>query len=179
MSVISKMSIHEVQEIGGNHVATFHCVYDNTLSESENEDVRFTKASPYGSGSMTIEAGPVFPDAWLTPYSGNQVYFLFNDRGDVPSFDGCLFAAEVTCQEIIDQGYTKQVEIKGYWKIDEDCPIPAEKRLGQKNFTFSLKMGIDNDAASVQFKPTRRYWLTIYDASQYTLSEVLHIARSQ
>ena len=180
MSVIAKMNITHVKELGGNYVFTFHSTYDNDLSQPDNEDVRFTKATPYGSGEMTVEVGPVLPPAWTEKeYPHEATYFLFNDRGDIPSFDGCVLAAEVVCHETIDQGYTKQAQINGYWTLSDDSEIPLEKRMGKKKITFSLKMGIDNEAASMQFKPTKRYWLTIYDAKEYTLKQVLSIARSK
>ncbi len=182
MAVIAKMTISEVKRFDKNLQVNLSCVYDGTLANAENEDVRFTKASPYGNASVTIEEGPVLPNweekvegRWLMPKS---VYILFHAKGDVPSFDGCIFALEAVCHTIIDQGYTKQVEMCGAYTMPEDLPIPVEKRIGKKSQTFTLKMGIDNANAVVQFRPTSTYWLTFYEAEKYTLDEVLALARA-
>lgn len=157
----------------GSFSINLSCVYDSTLAGEENENVRFTKASPYGSGEMTIAAGPQLPEAWLEKKWSN-VYLIFHAKGDVPSFDECICALTVGCQAIIDQGYTKQIELVGLINGDIEA-IPEEKRIG-KGQKFFAKLGIDNPGAYEQFRPTSHYWVTVYDADTFTIDQALRAA---
>lgn len=173
MSVIAKMTVSALRLFGdGNCLINLSCVYDDSLSKSENEDVRFTKASPFGTAELTVEAGPDLPG------NGEAVYLLFHEQGDVPSFDGALFATRVVCESILDSGYTKQVTVRaGWFQQGDDNPIPESLRISKTRPHFELKMGIDNPAASVQFVPTKQYWCVVYSARTYTMAEVLQLAR--
>lgn len=176
MSVIAKMNVGSIRVFGGeNALLELTCVYDNDLSKSENEDVRFTKATPYGEATLTVEAGPD------VPLPSRPVYLLFNDDDDVPDFGSCMFALRVRCVSKTDFGYTQDAAIEGtlYGSFDnDDCPIPLEKRIAKKHASFKMRMGIDNPVAHVQFEPTKTYWLSVYDGTKYSLDEVLAIARN-
>lgn len=171
MSVIAKMNVSSARLFGdGNCMLALSCVYDEGLSNANNEDVRFTKASPYGNADLTVENGPDIPAR------GSCVYLLFNQIDDIPNFDKCMFALPVRCSSKTDFGYTKQAEIEGA-RYQDECPVPENKRVAARVPHFSLKMGIDNPAAHIQFAPTETYWMSVYDGTKYSLDEVLLIAR--
>lgn len=184
MANIAKLEVSTVtRDGGGNARISFRNVYESDLDGSAgNEDVRFTAATPYGSLELTVADESLIPENWLTEktnehygwkfYDG-KAYMLVCDQGDKPSFDGCAFATVGLCHSVTDMGHTKEMNIgAAYHGSDmwQEC-----ERIGTR--TFTGKMGIDNPQASVQFKPTKFYWILFFDADEMTLEEALAKAR--
>lgn len=184
MAVIAKMNINTDKEFPvGIHELSLTCVCENGLMahySPENEDAVFTKYSPGGNCKVQVGAGVALPDKVENGHG--QVYVLFHELDDVPSFDGCLFAALARCGHVDDWGTSKKVFLGTAAELWEDgrkialpeINIPANKLTK----TFEYDITIDNPAASVQYKPLGLYWVTFYDASKLTMGEALKLARS-
>lgn len=190
MAVIAKMYAQAVNVYpGGAAKVSLMCVCEDTLMahyHPENEDVVFTRYSPSGDCSLTVDAG-VIP-----PMHNDKVYVLFHEvePESAPDFSNCMFAVLAACEFITDYGPSKQVsfvksanEWRDYGYGDEghtDHAIPDA--IGAKRATagsdFQLKLTIDNPHASVQFKPKGRYWVSFWDAATYTADEAIALARA-
>lgn len=173
MSVIAKMSIGvvDVQSFGRN--LNFHCVYDTDLAKEENEDVRFTKATPWGECKATVKNSAL-------PFEQHKTYFLlFDPLADKPSFDGAIAAVRVVCHAVTSfSGTSRHVELHGDWiSKGEDDGIPGALRLDENTVSINIKMAIDNPGASLQFEPGAKYWLSFYSAEDKGMEDVLAIAR--
>lgn len=168
MTVIAKMNMSQTAFADGTKL-NMHCVYDTDLQKEENEDVRFTKATPWGQAETTIGPDVALP-VW--PHNHGAVYVMFTEQSEQPLFSECIFAVLATCSGVLDTGYQKQVELVSNRYLD-NSPVPVDKRCGQ----FNLKMGVDNPAASIQFEPQKSYWIAIMDASGKETVDVMGMAR--
>lgn len=168
MTVIAKMNMSTTAFADGVKL-NLHCVYDTDLAKAENEDVRFTKATPWGNAEATVGPDVALPK-W--PYPNGQVYVMFTQQAEQPLFSECIFAVLSSCAGVLDTGFQKQVELTGL-RYHDDSPVPIDKRA--KN--FSLKMGVDNPAASIQFEPQKHYWIAVMDAGGLETADVLGMAR--
>lgn len=173
MAVIAKMNMSTTAYADGTKV-NLHCVYDTDLAKAENEDVRFTKASPWGNAEMTVKPGFALP-AKDEHGQHRPIYLMFTPVDDLPMMSSCFAAVPVICSSILDTGTQKQIELAGQG-YGEDSPIPADKQITTDRYPhFNLKMGIDNPAASIQFEPQKRYWIAMMDTDDQ--SEVVDVAR--
>lgn len=168
MTVIAKMNMSTTAYADGTKL-NLHCVYDTDLAKEENEDVRFTKATPWGQAELVV-GGDVQLPAW--PYPNGPVYVMFTQLKDMPILSECFVVVEAVCASLLDTGYQKTVELTG-WRYPDDSPIPVDKRGG----SFSLKMGVDNPAASIQFEPQKHYWVALMDAAGRETVDILGNAR--
>ena len=154
MPVIAKMNASSTPYANGTKI-NLNCVYDTDLAKPENEDVRFTKATPWGQAEMNVPSTIEFPDG--------PVYVMFTPFDTPPLASQCVCIMLAECASIHDTGYQKTIEIKAA-PYGENSIIPAEKRICDDPHrwpSFALKMGVDNEAASVQFEPLKRYWVSI------------------
>lgn len=188
MAVIAKMNVNLDKEFPvGVHELSLSCVCENGLMAHyapENEDAVFTKYSPSGNCKVQVGAGVTLPTKVETPHgtAHGQVYVLFHELEDVPSFEGCLFAALVRCGHVDDWGTSKKVFLGTAAKLWVDnryielpeTNIPANKLT--KSFEYDIT--IDNPAASVQYKPLGLYWVSFYDAATTPMDEALKLARA-
>lgn len=168
MTVIAKMTMTSTVFADGSKL-NMHCVYDTDLAKAENEDVRFTKATPWGLAETTVGAGVDIPE---TPYNRQDVYVMFTEAAEQPLFSECLFAVLAVCAGVLDTGMQKQVELTGS-RYPDDSPVPVDKRCGP----FTLKMGVDNPAASIQFVPQKNYWIAVMAANDRETVDVMGMAR--
>lgn len=168
MAVIAKMNMSKTAYADGTKL-NLHCVYDTDLAKEENEDARFTKATPWGQAELVAGFDVQLPD-WR--FSNGPVYVMFTELKDMPLLSECFIVVEAVCASVLDTGYQKTVELTG-WRYPDDSPIPASKR----GSGFSLKMGVDNPAASIQFVPQKHYWIALMDASGRETVDVLGNAR--
>jgi hypothetical protein len=166
MSVIAKMYVQECGQFANGAQIRLSCVYDNDLSQPDNEDVRFTKASPSGNATMTTGQG-------LTEQS--QWYMIFSKMTDDVNFDSARFALRVRCHVVHDYGTSKQVEISTSYS-QEGVP-ESLLPINQKNPPFHMKITIDNPAASVQFEPNKEYWMQMHYAGSVTMTQAIQLAR--
>lgn len=187
MSVISKMNTAAVRLFGdGNALVSLSCVYDQGLAAEGNEDVRFTKASPYGDGQLTIEKGPDLPAVneplyliWspLIDREGMTKAFVEREYAPVPPLDGAMFCFIAQVSVIHDYGYSKQVEATlGAYPEARQVPLPL--RVAKERPNGSFKLGIDNPSAHTQFEPGACYWVRAYSAAKLTMDEALRLARA-
>lgn len=188
MAVIAKMNVNLDKEFPvGVHELSLTCVCENGLMahySPENEDAVFTKYSPSGNCKVQVGEGVALPTKVETAHgtAHGQVYVLFHDLDDVPSFDGCLFGLLARCGHVDDWGTSKKVFLGAAAPLWEngrmielpEIPIPA----GKCTKSFEYDITIDNPAASVQYKPLGLYWVTVYDAATLSMDEVLRLARS-
>ena len=168
MTVIAKMNMSKTDYADGTKL-NLHCVYDTELAKGENEDVRFTKATPWGQAELIVDADVALPE-W--PYANGPVYVMFTEAHQPPLLSECFVALEAVCASVLDTGVQKQIELTG-WRYPDDSPVPVNKRGSR----FSLKMGVDNPAASIQFVPQKRYWIALMDASDRETVDVMGMAR--
>lgn len=187
MSVIAKLDARVAAEHDEYIKLNLMTVYDGNLDKPETEDVRFTKATPYGGGEMTIksEYGHIlktYGEGQKWEYRMATLYFIFHPIDEQPSFEDCVFAFRANCACVMDYGYSKQVEIAGDVKANDfrKCPdVPADKQLNVGgSYQVNVKLGIDNPAAVEQFEPLNLYWVTVYDANEVTLDEALALTRA-
>lgn len=76
MSVRAKFRVHSVLDFGQSKEVTMSAVYEGPLGENE-ENKRFTKASPSGSLKMTIDN----PYAYEQFAPGQEWYLDFTPAG--------------------------------------------------------------------------------------------------
>lgn len=168
MSVIAKMYVAKSGTVPSGALIHLSCVYDSDLSKDENEDIRFTKASPWGEASFELKQGLAEGSCW---------YLLFDEEPDEGGFDKCDFALKVRCHVVHDYGQSKQVEISTAY---DQVGIPEYKKTsGSKTPPFHLKMTIDNPGASIQFVPNKVYYLRLFFAGKFeNMHEAMAYARS-
>lgn len=173
MSVIAKMYVvGEPKRFPNGAFYNLGCQYDADLSTASNEDVRFTQATPWGEASFTVEDF-IVPRLGAKP--GSTLYFLYSDEDDRPNIDTCEAAIVVSCKSITDFGHSRQVELTNAFGPNAPAnPIDRSRRLAE---SFHCRMTIDNPGASLQFKPGKNYWLTVYRCDAVTLDEALSLAR--
>jgi hypothetical protein len=169
MAVIAKMRVAGTRVFGDGRLVTLSCVYDNDLSKPENEDVRFTKATPWGEAHFSI-------DNMVDLAFDENLYLVFHPSEDDPDFAGAIMAALVRCHSLTDFGGTsRNVELHSAYS--ESDKVPDELRMRKKGaVAINLKMAIDNPAASTQFVPQSHYWLMFYRAER-PVSELVEKAR--
>lgn len=172
MSVICKMTARDVRVFPNGRFINLGCVYDQDLAQADHEDVRFTKATPWGEATMTVES------SHPGPAKDETIYLFFTELVDEPNFDDCLFAMAVQCRANSDYGSSTQIEIVPRHPVDlgRDHP-PVEKRIAKGPPAFNLRMTVDNEAASIQFKPGRDYWMLAYRATDFTMHDAIRRAR--
>lgn len=166
MSVIAKMTVTSSGQFANGSQVRFSCVYDADLANASNEDIRFTKASPWGEATATM-SNPMI--------EGSQWYLFFHEITDEPSFKDCYYALRLRCHVVHDYGTSKQVEVSTAYSQDG---VPEFKLTERSKYPpFHLKMTIDNPLASIQFVPNREYFLTMYSATRFTMDEAIARAR--
>jgi hypothetical protein len=188
MAVIAKMNVNLDKEFPvGIHELSLTCVCENGLMahySPENEDAVFTKYSPSGNCKVQIGEGVALPTKAETPHgtAHGQVYVLFHELENAPSFEGCLFAVLARCGHVDDWGTSKKVFLgtaAKLWMDDRYIELPEILIPGNKLVkSFEYDITIDNPAASIQYKPLGLYWVTFYDAASLSMDEVLRLARS-
>lgn len=170
MAVIAKMSVNASRLFADASIMlSLGCVYDTGLAGGENEDVRFTKASPSGAGQVTVGKHIVLSDDKPT------FYLLFHPHADDINFDNCDFALIARCAVIEEYGHSRKAKW-GHWS-SSDPRLPEAKRAAERP-EFTLDMTIDNPAASIQFEAGRSYWVSFYDASRVSMDEAIALARA-
>ncbi len=172
MSFIAKMNVNAARLFSdGNVMLNIQCVYDTALGEAENEDVRFTKASPYGEGHLTVEPGP---DA---PQQGTSIYLTFDDQKP-DNFDLCMFALPVQICEVFETPHSRKATFRPAWgtakKLDD---IPPGKRIAKEKPSFEMSMSVDNPGAYQQLGAGKTFWMQVFDASKFSMTEAIHNAR--
>lgn len=166
MSVITKVYVQSCGQFPNGAQIRFNCVYDQDLAKATNEDLRFTRATPWGEATATMKEQLAEQSQW---------YFLFSHITNPPSFEGCAYALKVRCHVVHDYGTSKQIEISTAYNQEG---VPEHLLISRdKTPAFHLKMTVDNPVASVQLTPTSEYWMTIYNAGRYPLDQVIQIAR--
>jgi hypothetical protein len=174
MSVIAKMSAAAVRAFGPTKLVELHCVCADELmpscgdgSAKANENHTFQQASPNGDAKLTLCTD-------VPVKEGEEFYLIFHHQPEPPAFDGALAVVDARCNSVtLYGGISSQVDVSSANRYHKD-PLRHEKQVAQ----FSLKMSIDNPAASIQFKPGEGgYWIGIYRASEMTMSQALVLAR--
>ena len=165
MSVIAKMYVQSSGQVPGGALVRLCCVYDNDLSKEENENVRFTKATP--SGEATLECKSMLQE-------GSNWYLIFTK--DAPNFDPYGMAVKVRCHVIHDYGTSKQVEVSTAY--DQEGIPETGKLSNAKSPPFHLKMTIDNPAASIQFEPGEVYYVQMLGAGNMSMTDAIAKARA-
>lgn len=173
MSVIAKMHVSAATDESYGRQVHLHCVYDTELAKEENEDARFTKATPWGECKVCVK------NSALTFEPGKSLFLLFDPIDEKPSFDDAVAAVRVTCHSVTSfSGTSRHVELHGAWKAkDEDDGIPGPLRLDEATVGINVKMAIDNPGASLQFEPGQHYWLSFHAANK-SMEDMLAKARA-
>lgn len=174
MSVIAKMNFgYQPKTLPSGDEWTLSCVYDNRIAEADAEDVRFTKASPWGSATVTIENAGV--KAAVKP--NMPVYLIFDDAVhglNEPSWEGAFAAALVKCDSHTDYGGTTgRIDLSA--SLDRQLQIPTGIRFAEKT-TLSIGLGIDNPPAAAFFKPQGLYFVRFYDAAEISQNAAIRLA---
>ena len=167
MSVIAKFTTGQPRRVPGGYLVAMSAVYDTDLSKPENENHRFTQATPGGDAIFETSHGFT---------AGEAYYLLFDSEAPViPDRSYGVQCIKVRCRLIEDWGGTsKQIELMA---AEDQSEIAAQVRLGrEKNPPFNLKMTVDNPAASIWFYPGVEYWLRFYRASGMTLEQAVAMA---
>ena len=159
MSVIAKMNISSIRGFGWSNLVKLSCVYENDgLNGAGYEDRRFTKATPWGEGDISTPQVRGFEE-------GKAVYLVFNKADDLNDLyrplPDALLSLFVTAKRIEPWPGSKQVE------------FATARKHNPKEGTdsVSLRLAIDNPAASGQFEEGGTYYLSVYSAEQTTLHE--------
>lgn len=159
MTVISKMTVNSVTYYGGDSKQIkLTCVYDPTLGNEDNEDRRFTKASPWGELTMTVD------NVGLSYDPQDVFYVLFYKSLDgQPSTEGAHSIAKFKCHSVTDFGGTsKQVHLTTVYSSLAEEGYDENKLFTKYTPSGELKMTIDNPNASIQFTPGVEYYLVFY-----------------
>lgn len=162
MTVIAKMNVSSVTLYGGdNRSIKFNCVYDSELANEDNENYRFTKASPWGELTMMVM------NEHLQYDPGDTFYIQFHDSVDGrPEAAGAHSIAKFKCESITDFGGTsKQAHLTTVYSSLLDEGFEEDKLFTKYTPSGELKMTIDNPAASIQFEPGKVYYLVFLKAS--------------
>lgn len=168
MSVIAKMNVLASRAFGKGQLIELSCVCEDRLMADyhpENENVVFSKASPWGEARANVDQGPCLRQH-------EEVYLIFQKRPGQPPLDRVALWAPVRVVSITDFGGTsKQVEICNQYRDHRHIPEPGEINA------FNLRMSIDNPGAAYQFKPGESgWWLTVYQAREISMDEALALA---
>jgi hypothetical protein len=174
MSVIAKMNFgYQPKKLPSGDEWNLSCVYDNRIGEPDNEDVRFTKASPWGDATVVIEN----PAIAAIAKPNMPVYLLFDEVVEDqpgPSWKGAFAAALVNCHSHTDfGGTTGRVEFEA--SLDRQLQIPTALRFAERT-TLSIRIGIDNPPAASYFKPKKLYFVRFYDAYELSQNQALRLA---
>ena len=165
MSVIAKFTAAPGRRVPGGYLVTMSAVYDTDLCKPENENARFTQATPSGDA--------VFESA--RELDAGEHYLLFDTKA--PAFAERSYGVhcvKVRCRRVEDWGGTsKEIELMA---ADDQSAIISQCRLGrEKAPPFNLRMTVDNPNAAIWFYPGVDYWLTIYSARNLTLEAAMEI----
>ena len=166
MSVIAKLYVDGADFFGNGALIGFSATAENKLMAMyapENEDVLFSKASPWGTSRVQFDGMPKLQQQ-------DKVYMIFVQ--DEPDTKDAIGWAKVRIVSITDFGGTsKQVEIGNAHRPYDQKHVDRELR----GFTF--RMGIDNPGASNQFTPgDTGWWVLIYRCADMTMDEALALA---
>ena len=166
MSVIAKMSVQSSGSVPSGALIRLGCVYDTDLGKEENEDVRFTKATPWGEATMEVKQGLQEGSSW---------YLIFDEDVEPADISDGSMALKVRCHAIHDYGTSKQIEISTAY---DQVGVPENKlTVRSKHPSFHLKMAIDNPGASIQFVPNATYFMSMWNAGQFSMTEAIRMAR--
>jgi hypothetical protein len=178
MANIAKFQVTDVQRDGGGlPIIYLSTVYESDMDGGDCEDVRFTKATPYGQMTIYVTDVDVVCEGLLDKNAYGQhtglLYMLVSEKDDTPNLDKADFTLPAQCQSITDFGYTKSMDLQ---PISHSHPMweESDRVIGGR---FEGRLGIDNPVASVQFKPMEAYWLSFFDANKMSLEEALSAAR--
>lgn len=162
MSVIAKFNAAPGRRVPGGVLVAMSAVYDTDLSKPENENHRFTQATP--GGDAIFEASSFYEGEYYLLFDTEQPKLTKNHYSEK--------VIKVRCCKIEDWGGTsKQIELIA---AADQSEIMEQHRLGrEKAPPFNLKMTIDNPSASIWFYPGVEYWLRFYNAKHNTLDGVL------
>lgn len=165
MSVIAKLYVDGADFFGNGALIGFCATAENKLMAQyapENEDVLFSKASPWGSARVQFDGMPNLEKQ-------DKVYMIFVQ--DEPDIEGVIGWAKVRVASVTDFGGTsKQVEITNEHRYDQK--YGAHELRG-----FTFRMGIDNPGASNQFTPgATGWWALIYRCADMPMDAALALA---
>jgi hypothetical protein len=168
MSVIAKLNVSAVRPFADGQLIELSCVCENQFMAQyhpENEDVVFTKASPWGEARVQMKSP-------LELMDGDQVYVVFTRSKDVGGVHGAIAWCEVRIASITDfGGESRRVEIMNGYRAYDAKVQPDEISA------FNLRMSIDNPGAYRQFRPGEgAWWAMIYRCRDVTIDEALALA---
>ncbi len=176
MSVICKVSISEIRPFGEQKLVKTTCVSDNEIMAAYNpseEDKLFTKYSPSGSADFTVPVTIPIPQNLAYPQP--KLYLMFVQSEVRPEFSNSLCFAKIKVNSSTDfGGQSKQFDIGTFYQ-SKSKDEKSHKWIEQ----FNHRIMIDNPAAADQFIPgDQSWWIGIYDADKFTMSEVISDAHS-
>lgn len=186
MSVIGKMYVSEDGSFENGQKVKLSCVCEDKLMAAyhpENENVVFTKYSPWGDATLHFDTPVDFPKVTKTYPAGMESYgyeegtayetpcelYMIYVRGDrKPNVEGALFFSKlrVVCKCEFG-GDSRSIELSSPYPTTGQVYAANEPRL------VSIKLGIDNEAASGQFKPDDVWWVVAHDASVLSQEKAL------
>lgn len=102
MNVISKMEVKSVEDYGMSKRIKFGCVYDGNINSDSPENRSFTKATPWGECTMSIDnpyVWPAFrlpggPETNYKPASKHYVVFIDADEHSLEDVHRALAALD-------------------------------------------------------------------------------------
>lgn len=167
MSVICKVYITDVRQFGEEKLVKTNCVAENEVMAAYNpdhEDKLFSQYSPSGLADFTVPQCIPLPDA---PGQQNKLYLVFVRQTPAPKFAKAIAYAPITIRSFTNFGGTSNQFDMG----TPYAPVSADYRCLKQ---FGHRIMIDNPGASDQFVPQQTdWWVGIYDAAKYTMTETL------
>lgn len=139
-------------------------LYAGQATGKENENRSFSQATPSGDARLNFPSN-------LVVRRFQEYYIVFmQPQDEAPKFHGASAVVVCRCGSIAEFGGTsRQVEVYSEYGYGA-----KEKKHPKQITTFNMRMMIDNPKAADWFEAGKGgYWVAIYNADDFDISEAL------